>query len=129
MERNARANKKFVHVELLFFECGRSLFIFQLFYLIADRPNPHIDRFSISWLRNPQTVVVGRSPARLVTALSLSACKRDDGHGYGYAAVKPHLHLLCWDHERRFSDRLSRRKREPDPQPAESLERVESCPG
>jgi len=63
MERNARANKKFVHVELPFVEYGKSLFIFQLFYLIADRPNAHIDRFGISWLRNPQTVVFGRSLA------------------------------------------------------------------
>ncbi len=40
----------------------------------------------------------------------------------------PHLHLLCWDDERRLSEHPSRRQREPDPQPAESLDRVESCP-
>ncbi len=40
----------------------------------------------------------------------------------------PQLHLLGWDDERRLSDRPSHRQREPDPEPAESLDCVESCP-
>ncbi len=30
----------------------------------------------------------------------------------------PQLHLLCWDDERRLSERRSRREWEPDQQPA-----------